>query len=86
MKWMSLSLLAALALFANACERHSAEETKAYLEEEQAAKPSEAAPAAAVEPAAKPDAPAPAPAAPSDAKPAPGAAKQDGAPKFFDSK
>jgi hypothetical protein len=96
MKWMSLSLLAALALFVNACERHSADETRAAIQEDLGAKPventsastQESEPVADAAPAkAKaPEASAPVAAAPAESKPEQPTAATQNAPKYFDSK
>ncbi len=94
MKWMSLSLLAALALFANACERHTADETRDAIKEDLGAKPventsastDESQPAADAAPAKAAAAEAPAPAASTESKPEQPTAASQNAPKYFDSK
>ncbi|HEY2341710.1 MAG TPA: hypothetical protein VGH90_01715 [Chthoniobacteraceae bacterium] len=77
MKWISLSLLAALGIFVSACEKHSAAETEEALRAEEG-KPPEAADAT----------PAPSAEAPAESKPAadkPATAESKPA-KFFDAK
>jgi hypothetical protein len=84
MKWTSLLIVAALALFANACERHSAEETSSALEED--GKPSETAQSA---PGEATTTSTEKPASTESAKPSgekPAGESADKAPKFFDSK
>jgi hypothetical protein len=73
MKWISLSLLAALAVFVSACEQHTAAETEAaFAAEEGKAAETAPDPASAATPETKSDSEKP----PADWKPA----------KFIDSK
>ncbi len=83
MKWMSLSAVAALALFTNACEHHTAEETRRAVAEDM---PKLEEQAVSSESAAPSEAPVKTETAAPVAEKKPAEGKTEGGAKFFETK